>query len=49
MPGGPDALGTYFGVLFRFKARDDQGGAIGLLWDRQDVAWQIVSYDIIRY
>jgi hypothetical protein len=49
MPGGPDALGTYYGVIFRFKARDDLGGAIGLLWDRQEGTWQIVSYDIIQF
>ncbi len=48
MPGGPDALGTYFGVVFRFKARGDLGGALGLLFDRQEGAWKIVSYDIIE-
>jgi len=47
MPGGPEALGTYYGVLFRFKARDDQGGIIGLLWDQQEGPWKIVSYDVI--
>lgn len=49
MPGGPDALGTYFGVLFRFKARGNQGGVIGLLWDRLEGSWKISSYDIIQY
>jgi hypothetical protein len=49
MPGGPDALGTYFGVIFRFKARDDAGGAIGLLWDKQEGAWKIVSYAILQF
>ncbi len=49
MPGGADALGTYYGVLFRFKARDDLGGVIGLLWDKQEGPWQIVSYDVIQY
>ena len=48
MPGGPDALGTYYGVLFRFKATEDQGGILGLLWDRQEAGWKIVSYDVIE-
>jgi hypothetical protein len=48
MPGGPDALGTYWGVIFVFKARDDLGGALGLLFDKQEGAWKIVSYDIIE-
>jgi hypothetical protein len=49
MPDGPDALGTYYGVLFRFKARDDAGGAIGLLWDKQEGAWRIVSYALLQF
>jgi hypothetical protein len=48
MPGGPEALGTYYGVVFRFKARDDLGGVLGLLWDRQEGSWRIVSYDILE-
>lgn len=47
MPGGPDALGTYYGVVFRFKARDDMGGVLGLLWDKQEGAWKISSYVIL--
>jgi len=49
MPGGPEALGTYWGVIFRFKARDDMGGALGLLWDRLEGEWKISSYDIIQF
>ncbi len=49
MPGGPDALGTYWGVIFRFKARDDLGGALGLLWDRLEGSWKISSYDVIQF
>ena len=49
MPGGPDALGTYYGVVFRFKAHDDLGGTLGLLWDRQEGAWRIVSYGVIQF
>ena len=45
----PDALGTYYGVIFRFKAQDDLGGALGLLWDKLDGAWKISSYAIIEY
>jgi hypothetical protein len=48
MPDGPDALGTYYGVIFRFKARRDLGGALGLLFDRQEGAWKIVSYAILE-
>jgi hypothetical protein len=48
MPDGPDGLGTYYGVIIRFKARADQGGAIGFLWDRQEGDWKIVSYDLVR-
>ena len=48
MPGGPDELGTYYGTIFRFKARDDLGGAFGLLWDRQEGAWKIISYALIE-
>ena len=48
MPGGPDGTGTYYGVLIRFKARADQGGIIGFLWDRQEGDWKIVSYDLIQ-
>ncbi len=49
MPGGPEALGTYYGVIFRFKARDDMGGVLGLLWDRQEGAWKITSYEVIQF
>jgi hypothetical protein len=48
MPDGPDALGTYYGVVFRFKAHANQGGVIGLLFDKQEGAWKIVSYDIVE-
>ena len=48
MPGGPDALGTYWAVVFRFKARADQGGALAVLWDKEDGEWRIVSYDVIE-
>ena len=48
MPDGPDATGTYYAVVFRFKARADQGGILGLLWDKQDGDWKIVSYDVLQ-
>jgi len=48
MPGGPDALGTYYGVLFRFKAREDLGGVLGLLWDKLEGTWKISSYAILQ-
>ena len=46
--GEPDAVGTYYSVLFRFKTPEDQGGSIAFLWDRQEGAWKIVSFDIIE-
>lgn len=49
MPGGPDELGTYWGVIMRFKARDDLGGALGFLWDRLEGEWKISSYDVIQF
>jgi hypothetical protein len=39
----PDAYGTYFGVLFRWKVRG--GGAFGLVWTRENGHWRIVSYE----
>jgi len=49
MPGGPDELGTYWGVILRFKAQDDMGGALGFLWDRLEGEWKISSYDLIQF
>ena len=40
--GDPDAYGTYFGVLFRFKVSG--GSALGLLWTRENGHWRIVAY-----
>jgi hypothetical protein len=39
----PDAYGTYFGVLFRWKVPG--GGVFGLVWAREDGHWRIVSYE----
>jgi hypothetical protein len=41
--GAPDAYGTYFGVLFRWKVPG--GGAFGLLWTREGGHWRIVAYE----
>ena len=32
----------YYGVLFRFK--DEGGGVLGLLWNRENGQWRIVAY-----
>jgi len=48
MPGGPEGLGTYYAVVFRVKADADQGGIIAFLWDKQEGAWKVVSYDVIN-
>ena len=37
---------SYHGVLFRFKQQD--GGALGLLWTREDGQWKLVSYQIFE-
>ena len=34
--------GTYYGVLFRFKA--EGAGVLGILWMRENGHWRIVSY-----
>ncbi len=39
----PDAYGTYFATLFRFKLR---GSAIlGILWVREQAGWRIVAWE----
>jgi hypothetical protein len=40
--GTGDDYGTYWGVVFRFKA--EGAGALGLLWTREDGFWRIISY-----
>jgi hypothetical protein len=40
--GTGDDYGTYWGVIFRFKA--EGAGALGLLWMREEGFWHIVSY-----
>jgi len=47
MPGGPEGLGTYYAVAFRIKAEADQSGIIAFLWDKQEGAWKVVSYDVV--
>ncbi len=39
----PDAYGTYFEVLFRWKVPG--GGVFGLVWTRENGHWRIVSYE----
>ena len=41
------SLGTYYAVVFRVKAEADQGGVIAFLWDKQEGAWKVVSYDVV--
>jgi len=40
--GTGDEYGTYWGVVFRFKA--EGAGVLGLLWTREDGHYRIVSY-----
>jgi hypothetical protein len=39
---GDLTYGTYYAVIFRFKAQG--GGVLGLLWMRENGKWRIVSY-----
>jgi hypothetical protein len=39
---GDLTYGSYYAVIFRFKAQG--GGALGLLWERENGRWRIVSY-----
>jgi hypothetical protein len=46
LEGDPDAYGTYFGVLFRWRVPG--GGAFELVWTRENGQWRIVSYEAIE-
>ena len=37
--------GIYWGAVFRFKLERDQGGILGLLWQKENGNWRIVSYE----
>jgi hypothetical protein len=37
--------GTYYGVVFRFK--QNNGGALGLLWTKEAGAWKLVSFQAL--
>ena len=39
---GDLTYGTYYAVIFRFKV--EGGGTLGLLWERENGSWRIVSY-----
>ena len=39
---GDLTYGTYYAVIFRFKV--EGGGVLGLLWERENGRWRIVSY-----
>ncbi len=43
--GAASRYGTYFSTLFHFKVGAGEGGALGLLWIREDGFWRIVSYE----
>ena len=43
----PDpTYGNYFGAVFRVKTGDNAGGALGLLWTRENNAWRLVSWKV---
>ena len=37
--------GIYWGALFKFKLERYQGGVLGLLWQKENGQWKIVSYE----
>ncbi|HJS74073.1 MAG TPA: hypothetical protein VJ921_07300, partial [Vicinamibacteria bacterium] len=39
----PNAYGTYFGVVFRWRVPG--GGSFGLVWSRENGSWRVVSYE----
>ena len=41
----PTDYGIYWAALFRFKMERDQGGVLGLLWQKENGNWKIVSYE----
>ncbi len=41
----PTDYGIYWGAVFRFKMEGDQGGILGLLWQKENGNWRIVSYE----
>jgi len=41
----PTDYGIYWGAVFRFKMERDQGGILGLLWQKENGNWRIVSYE----
>ncbi|HXV65110.1 MAG TPA: hypothetical protein VEK15_30735 [Vicinamibacteria bacterium] len=44
--GDPQMYGTYFATLFRLKVRG--GGALGLLWMKENGHWRIVAYEVFE-
>ncbi|MCH8017644.1 MAG: hypothetical protein IH917_13585, partial [Acidobacteria bacterium] len=44
----PTDYGIYWGALFRFKLEGDQGGVLGLLWQKENGNWKIVSYEVFE-
>jgi hypothetical protein len=40
------SYGKYYGAVFRMKAGANQGGAIGLLWTKENGAWRVVSWKV---
>ena len=40
--------GNYYGILLQARSVDNQGVVLGLLWGKENGAWRIVSYQMIR-
>lgn len=40
--------GSYYGTLFRIRTSQNQGAVLALLWARENAAWRILSYDVLR-
>jgi hypothetical protein len=39
--------GNYYGTMFRLKDDRNRGGVISVLWEKEESAWKIVSWEII--
>ena len=47
-PEGEPEYGKFFSSLFRFKAEENQGGVLGLLWMREIGNWRIISWEVFE-
>ena len=39
--------GTYYGAVFRLRRGTSRGGALGLLWTKQNGAWRVIAWEVL--